>query len=547
MLAPSRLRLPCLSLVAMLFALVLQACSDDSGDKRRLWERSFVNGRRALQRKDYHAAEVAFTEAASEINSKTNSPEERADTLVGLARTYTKQEAYDKARPLFEEALKIYTSERTESPDLKQRLANSAAQTILDLADLYKATGLLERARQTLSAAMADAVVRQALLDLKNRLAESLVDTLTLQGRSDDLRNLDLPIYELRKNSGNTLEKRWDNLLESAQSALSHEQNYVLAEKLATQALSQVNDLNKSSERKIKTLLLLGQIYSVSGESQKSEKYYRLAMQTAINGKSSGFSHSDVKSTLAPLMKCLIEQSKFSQAIETGHQLHEKLKELLGPYDASANDALLYAAEAQEKTKDYRAAANTLKIVIKNLEHVPQPVNSYGRSFLTNAQTKLVRQYLHLAQWVNAEEALQVALTEAANNQYFAMDTVYEEYSDEVKEFIAAVPPAHALRVSQKWLALIESEYGASDQHALKARALRADALLRSGDKSRAHEEFRNCLAELKRMAKPSDPIVLMLQAKLSSTLTYPLECQAGEKPESAWDRMMISADYYTN
>jgi tetratricopeptide (TPR) repeat protein len=299
----------------------------------------------------------------------------RADLLDQLGDVYASYYEFDKAEPLYQQALEL--KQQLHHPDVATTL-NNLATTLNNLALLYKLQGRYEEAEPLYKKALE--LNQQQLGDLHPDVATSFTNLAVLyyaQGRYEDAEPCFQQALQLRQQQLDDLHPDVATSLTNLAVLYYAQGKYEEAEPLYKQALQLRQQLLGDRHPNVAaTLNNLAELYKSQGRYEDAKPLFQKALE--LRQQLLGDRHPNVAATLNNLAELYKSQGRYKEARLFVQQVLEVYQEMLGDVATSVNNlAVLYHAQSRyEEAEQLYQQELELRQLYQQLELRQQTANN---------------------------------------------------------------------------------------------------------------------------------------------------------------------------
>jgi CHAT domain-containing protein len=348
-----------------------------------------------------------------------------ATTLNNLAELYKAQGLHEKAEPLHMRSLAIYEKVMGKEHPL-------VATSLNNLAELYKAQGRYEKAEPLYlrSLAIYEKVLGREHPNVATCL-NNLASLYQTQGSYQKAEPLYLRSLEIRENVLGKEHPDVANNLNNLASLYQTQGNYQKAEPLYLRSLAIMEKLWGKEHPNIATgLNNLAELYKAQGNYKKAESLYLQAL--AIREKTLGKEHPDVATSVNTLASLYQEAGNYQKAESLYLRSLEIREKMLGKEHPLVASSLNNLAQLYQSQGDITRAIDFLSRGLEIEEHNFELTFSVGseESKQDYAKTFLLSTYqaisLSLQKAPNRSTAARLALTTLLRRKVRVLDTVID-------------------------------------------------------------------------------------------------------------------------
>jgi CHAT domain-containing protein/lipopolysaccharide biosynthesis regulator YciM len=440
-----------------------------------------------------------------------------ATTLNNLAELYKAQGLYEKAEPLHVRSLAIYEKKLGKEDPL-------VATSLNNLAELYKAEGRYEKAEPLYLRSLA--IYEKKLGKEHPNVATCLNNLAGLyqtQGSYEKAEPLYLRSLEIRENVLGKESPEVSNILNNLASLYQTQGNYQKAEPLYLRSLAIMEKLGGKEHPNIATgLNNLAELYKAQGNYEKAESLYMQAL--AIREKRLGKEHPDVATSVNTLASLYQEEGNYEKAEPLYLRSLEIREKMLGKEHPLVATSLNNLAQLYQVQGDITRAIDFLSRGLEIEEHNFELTFSVGseESKQDYANTFLFSTYqaisLSLQKVPNNSTAARLALTTLLRRKVRVLDTVIDSIQL-LRNHLADKPETQKLidewqNVNQNLSALIYR--GQANQ---SASEYKAELQQLNIQKDRIEEAIINKSAEFKITTQPVQLAAIQAQIPKDAAL----------------------------
>lgn len=365
-------------------------------------DRSKFNARRSLYESTQMASDDAISEAEQalhdfeETEGKDNS--DYAQALNILANIHTEKEEYEKAEPLYLQALEI-----------REKLFGAehptVAETCADLARFYSQT---ENQSQTESFASRAVTIRQKTLDPNHPLTGyALMDYgnyLLDSQKFEESKEMLTRALSILENSIESNDPHFAKAIHSLGYVYDTIGEFNTALQFYQRELATVeNAKGKESIPTSKVLYYIARVHYRRGEYEEAESYYQRALE--INHKLND--ENGILVAQSNLANIQSERGDYQRAEEMYKEILEKREKATKPIPMRIAHALVNLGEINNSKGDYAAAESYLK----RSQSIVETIWKEDTSELGDVLTRLATAYIGLKDYSSAEQVSRRALS----------------------------------------------------------------------------------------------------------------------------------------